>query len=418
MRQPVFWRAQTAPSTGTSFTSLQGGHNGFTTIEAEGSAPWSVAGTFQKLYVTLATAPGAGKSLTFTVRKNGVDSALAVTISGTNTAGSDLTNTVSVTPGDLLTLKCVGSGTPTVSKVQVGVDFESTNAKESGYGGATNSGLSVSRANCFLWADNYDSGGGLGVRVAVIAAPGDLTAYHVTSNVAPGAGKSWIFTLVKNGVSQDGTGGTVNTVASLADANTTTSWAGTLPLAAGDKLEILAVPVSSPATVTVGFGARFLATVDDVSLIGRAYPSEQPTTGSGAVAYGTLHTQLHGTDGLDTVEANQLVTVGEGGFSISNLYVYANGNPGAGTSWTFTVRKNSASTALAATIADAATSGTDLVDSVTVATGDALAMQIQNSSTPASRLHNWGLAVNGAVAAAVTRAWGFVGAVNGMGFTG
>src|SRR6266853_3709972 len=75
------------------------------------ASPWPVVGTFRNWVISTDVAPGVGKTCTYTVRKNGVDTALTVTLSGTQTTGSDLTHSVSVALGDHLVLKKNGNGT-------------------------------------------------------------------------------------------------------------------------------------------------------------------------------------------------------------------------------------------------------------------------------------------------------------------
>ncbi len=65
--------------------------------------------TFKKFFVYVKTAPGVGESVTFTVLKNSVATALTVTISGANQTGSDTVNTVAFAAGDEISLKGVGT---------------------------------------------------------------------------------------------------------------------------------------------------------------------------------------------------------------------------------------------------------------------------------------------------------------------
>lgn len=62
--------------------------------------------------VTASSQPGTG-SLVFTLRKNGVDTALTITIPAVTVAGtfSDTTNSVAFSAGDLLSLKGVNNAT-------------------------------------------------------------------------------------------------------------------------------------------------------------------------------------------------------------------------------------------------------------------------------------------------------------------
>jgi hypothetical protein len=107
-----------------------------TSAEVHVESVWMVDGTFRNLRVEIDTAPGGGKSWVFVVRINGVDSAMTVTIADSATVGTDTSNDIAVSEGDVLTLKCTGSGTPAVSVIhKIAVEFEGDNAGESGYNG-------------------------------------------------------------------------------------------------------------------------------------------------------------------------------------------------------------------------------------------------------------------------------------------
>lgn len=76
--------------------------------------------TFQKLYVKLGTAPGIGNTRTVALRKAGADTALSVTISGTNTTGS-ATASVDIAAGDLIGVGSVNSASAANSDIQFGL---------------------------------------------------------------------------------------------------------------------------------------------------------------------------------------------------------------------------------------------------------------------------------------------------------
>jgi len=71
----------------------------------------STARTIGNLHVKLSTPPGAGRSYTLALVKNGVDTAVSVVISGTDTEGST-EDTVEVEDGDTLSIKSTPSGYP------------------------------------------------------------------------------------------------------------------------------------------------------------------------------------------------------------------------------------------------------------------------------------------------------------------
>ena len=78
--------------------------------EADVSLPIS-AGTIKNLRVALDSAPAAGNTCIVTVRKNGVDTALTVTIGDTETIDADTSNTVSFSAGDKLSISVALSAT-------------------------------------------------------------------------------------------------------------------------------------------------------------------------------------------------------------------------------------------------------------------------------------------------------------------
>lgn len=88
---------------------------GTVTFTSEFARNWYVAqpGTVRNFYVTTGTAqPGTG-SLVITLRKNGVDQTVAITIAAGAAAGnfSDTSNSFTVAAGDILVIKLVNSAT-------------------------------------------------------------------------------------------------------------------------------------------------------------------------------------------------------------------------------------------------------------------------------------------------------------------
>jgi hypothetical protein len=87
--------------------------------------PISRPGTIRNLRVQVATAGTGAATVTFTVRKNGVDTAIVATISNTATGlASDLADTISVAAGDLLSLKITKSAPVAVGQAQVAASLE------------------------------------------------------------------------------------------------------------------------------------------------------------------------------------------------------------------------------------------------------------------------------------------------------
>ena len=71
------------------------------------------AGTLMNLFILHNAPAGNGNAIVYTVRKNGVATALAVTLASTGSLGSDLANSVAVVAGDLIDIevtKALGIG--------------------------------------------------------------------------------------------------------------------------------------------------------------------------------------------------------------------------------------------------------------------------------------------------------------------
>ncbi len=68
--------------------------------------------TLQNLFVHLTSSPDIGSSWTFTVRKNGSNTTLAVTITGASTTGSDVADNVAISAFDLISIQVSASGAP------------------------------------------------------------------------------------------------------------------------------------------------------------------------------------------------------------------------------------------------------------------------------------------------------------------
>ena len=73
------------------------------------------AGTAQKLYCHIATAPGGADTVVITARKNAADQALTCTITGAATACNDTSNTFAVSAADRLSMKLASSAATAAS---------------------------------------------------------------------------------------------------------------------------------------------------------------------------------------------------------------------------------------------------------------------------------------------------------------
>jgi hypothetical protein len=100
------------------------------TATATGLFVAPATGIIRNLYIKSKTAPGAGKTLTYTVRKSSdggatySDTTLVATITGTNTEGADNTNKPAVTKGDLLAIRMTSADVGTADSSFANFIFE------------------------------------------------------------------------------------------------------------------------------------------------------------------------------------------------------------------------------------------------------------------------------------------------------
>lgn len=321
--------------------------------EVDARVDWPTTGTFSNLKIKLVSAPGtsgSAHSYTFTLRINGVDTGVSVTISGDQTTGQS-TASVAIARGDLLTISCTPANTPAAvasAGYMMAIEFVGDNTGESGYGFAR--ATISSSANRFngpfagwTWLTT-----GLAAQ-NVVAASGNITHLIARVSNAPGVGTNYTFTLYKNGVKQDGSGGTVDTRVVIADAAVTNSATFSLAVVGGDTVYIECAPTGSPATTTSRCSATFTATSDGESQVCGFVTSGPSQT----LTMYAVPNQF--ASSFSTTESDRAMISGITGFTLKGLWADLQASPGAGTSYIYTIRKNAAATGLTTTVADAAT---------------------------------------------------------------
>lgn len=369
---------------GSYYTGLSGAdvNNLWTTTEAQANTPVSCAGTLRNLRVKVTTTPGsAGETHVFAVLINGVASALSVTITNPNTEGVNIANDVTVAVGDYVTLRRVNTTFDAADHTRWSLEFEGDTAYESWYG---------------VWAIGQLAGGGpfyhapfmaygstsVGASKSLAAVAGAITRYDVIVRVAPGAGTSDDFLFVKNGVNQNGSGGTPDTRMSISGTATTGSATGfSLAVSPGDLLQIKCTQTGAAATTHVGISTRFVANTD-----GRFTLS--PFSPSSAIPNGATNWAELARTMWTTTEANARQTL-DAAYWISSLYVNADA-PGAAKSYTFTLRLNGVTPTQTPTVTITGTatpttgSDVDPAHLVAFVANDTIALQSAPSGSPTS----------------------------------
>jgi hypothetical protein len=349
-------------------------------LAAQATGPMASAGTLRKLRVAPLTALTANKTQTFTVQKNGSDTTLTVTIN--STTGTDVvvdsTNEVTYAVGDTFTLKRTGANTPEAVSVRFALEFESSTTDQSigAWGGPGNLMSTGSTSYLGTFAGSEDAFAASSVEIVAVA--GSIVKHQINVSAAPGAGKNWVFTLMKNGVAQDGAGGTPDTRITIADAATSGSATFTLSLAAGDRIATRAVPTGTP---NAGYGIGTVAfTSSDGAKWNWISSSTQSWSGTS-----TIYQYPYGENisALNTTEANRQFISPTTQMWLGRMRAAFAVAPGATKSWALTLRKDGADTVQTVTISGTDTSavygGTDWV---AVASGQLLSLQGVPGNTP------------------------------------
>ena len=369
------------------------------------SHPWSVAGTFKTLYFEVAapiesTGAFAWTDMTYSLFVNGVASALTVVvpamgpISG-NGFSATATNTdarVTVAPGDILSMVW-HSGTITGGVNNLwplkawSLIFEADADDESSYGtygdtsGAihpfTNIAKSQPLNGGFCFNAGYTPGSDpLNEALGHSIVPLDCTLYRVDMELtdAPGSGEHLTFQMQKNGIYQDGTGGTVDTTLTISNLATTGHATFTLPLSILDRIAWCYVSSStSPTDCYAHYSVALRADTPGQSALCMQDQGSEPVNsgepdwvGSGASgwAWSTANAPTPSPPAHpDRYPTTELFMSFPGplgdSFSLRGFCVNANTSPGASKSYTYTSRKAFADTSSTVTLTGA--SGDDSV---------------------------------------------------------
>ena len=248
----------TASTTSTEYLAPNGGTNWATDVNDK-AAMIATAITLTDFKVVVDTAPGAGKSYTFTIVKAASggaeafgDTALSFTISDTDTSGSD-TGSVSVSAGEKLAIKSVPSGTPAATHLSFAINFTpgtsnysilagGGDADESVVDGSNHFIASVSAANDYNPNATY-------VPFPVAGTLRNLYAEHYTACTA---GESTTYTIYKNG-------SPTSLSVELGEAETADSdTSNTVSISAGDYVHLECTEVNGPDNSNRYYGCVFI----------------------------------------------------------------------------------------------------------------------------------------------------------------
>lgn len=363
--------------TGTSYAGLTGA-TGFDWSGSE--IYWQevipIAGTFSNFSAEIQSAPGAGNTLTFTVRKNNVDTAVTCAISGAAaTTCQDLSNSFTVVAGDAITLKSVTAGSPGGKRVYTALKFVGTNAGESFVTMSTDT--DGAEANNTTYSSIY------GARQS-------SNNVYTTSTVQtpqPTAGTySNLYVRLADTADPPGTGNAHNIIFQVnnvdqfsctiaGSSRTCSNTTGTVAVVAGDLVNYKVTGTSSPVRSFFGAGMRFVPTTDGESVVMGTSDSHSGN--------GTVHLTTGGAATFtwgDTTNA-----AGSASTTYKNLYVRTMAAaPGGSASRTFFLANDGVSSTVQAAIVGTATSTFNTTSTTQGVTLQWSSLMMTSAGTPAA----------------------------------
>lgn len=106
------------------YLSMSGDTSGDSNSAFDTGLLMPLSGTFKKMRAKQLDPPGAGDSRIYTLVKNGVDTAMTFTISGTtDTTGSTTSNTFTANAGDNINIRIDEGGATSNTRIKVGICF-------------------------------------------------------------------------------------------------------------------------------------------------------------------------------------------------------------------------------------------------------------------------------------------------------
>jgi hypothetical protein len=344
------------------------------------------SGAICGLFLQLSAVPNIGNTRVFTLYVNGVSTALTITI-GAGDLWGHATQMVLVSKGDYIDLvTTTPSGAAQSCYTKWSSEFHSDNPAESllpicAYGGAVD-GPGTYYCPIYSGANNNRDAENKVWSVCPTAGTIKNLGWKVLDHTS--FGSTYTITLRKNGVD------TALTITFVSDntAKYTEDLVHSVAVAAGDILDLKVVIVGAGGTQVGGSacGMVFTSAIDGESLlIGGTYQN----LNNAGTNYAVL-TLGRGSEIWKTPITSRLDGA-HSGFTLKNLYMALTVAPGGATSYVFTVLKNGTVTTMTVTIAGAATTGNDLLHTITPADYDTLAIQNVPSGAVAASQAFWGL---------------------------
>jgi hypothetical protein len=312
------------------------------------------------------------------------------TVTDPATTGSDTTHRVSVVAGDLIEIRVNASNAGiTATNLAYSMQFSATTASQCLTGSASHTNAPATGATNYIGLWNAISGQGVAdfqwaaaqdvTHENISPLAGTITSLYIKLTTAPGAAKQWVFSIVKNGVED------TSSRVTIAGAGVTTGNVTGLSIAivAGDTLSLMAVPTGTPTGAgDVVWGSAFTSTTDGES------PMCGAVRNNGYNAAATEYLVPMGNHNFSNNDPRH-TDVAPIALAVRALRWGVTTAPGVGKSFTILSRNAGASGNLTFVIADAATTGSDLVNSDTVALAAQFNYSLTSQGTPSGTTMRW-----------------------------
>lgn len=346
-------------ATATEYAQFSGTAQAWGAV-GQANTPMPIDGLVGNLRVVLETAPGSGKSWTYTLYKNSVATALTVTISDAATSASDTTNTVSFVAGDLLAWAAIPTNTPDVpTNLLISCAVTGSN-KQSFFTGGDASTVSNS-------VDNFRGmwGGGAwssteSTHSMLMPTSGTIDKLYVILNNTPGGAATYTFTVYKNGSP------TAVTCTVASAATTASDLSNSITFSSGDTISVASTPTGTPSARSVRFSMRMQPDTNGESI-----------HGIGATVFSASAARYAKVDSIPATAVvatptTAIASIMPVAATLKRLYFSLATAPGSGKSRLLTSYINAGAGSLSANIADTATAANDTTHSDSVSVGDSV----------------------------------------------
>lgn len=356
MRFPITSSNGSGPS--VSATNYGGLFSAFSGTEGQHQVPFSDACSVFAGGFRLATAPGGSASWTITLRKNGVDTGLTCTITGSAVTGTWSGGGVAFAIGDRISASWVPAGTPTASGAVVGYALIETTGDKFFVLGLVNSAVSTTVTN--YNSLNGNPGGWVTVAtdaemVVPMACTMTALAIRTTAPGTLGSGKSYAASVRLNDT-------TDYLTATVIDTAVAASATGSQAVSAGDRVVLKVVPSGSPTSSQMQWCATFSPGTSGEIFMGLT--SSTTVTGFSTTQYQGLWGRGY-TSGSWSTEAARSMPITQD-YAVKNLYARSTSALASGKSFALTVRNNLTDTALTCTISGPGQSASDISHTATL----------------------------------------------------